>query len=92
MAVTFDEAIVGVKDPEVRFINSESSLLDNLAEAEVRLRRDKVNKKKTLTDRLAEARVRAGASSHEPHAELQQVLSKLLQQRRDQHEVTPVSP
>ena len=64
IAVTFDKAIVGVKNPEVQVINSESSLLDNLAVAEVRLRADKEGKRKTLSDRLAEARARAGAKSH----------------------------
>ena len=64
IAVSFDKAIANVRNPEVQVINSESTLLDNLAVAEVRLRADTSNKRKTLSDRLAEARARAGASSH----------------------------
>ena len=61
IALTFDKAIAGVKNPAVQVINSKSSLLDNLAEAEVRLRKDKQYVRKSLTDRLEEARARAQA-------------------------------
>ena len=64
VAMTFDDAIRGVKNASVQVINSKSTLLDNLAEAEVRLRKDKINVRKSLQDRLAEARARAGAESH----------------------------
>ena len=64
VAVTFDDAIRGVKNPSVQVINAKSTLLDNLAEAEIRLRNDKTNVRKSMQDRLAEARARAGAASH----------------------------
>ena len=57
-------AIQGVKDPTVILVNSETTLLDNLAAAEVRLRSDNEGKKKAIAVRLADARARAGASSH----------------------------
>ena len=64
IAVSFEKAIEGVRNPEVQVVNSESTLLDNLAVAEVRLRTDVSGKRKSLSDRLAEARARAGAKSH----------------------------
>jgi len=64
IAVTFEKAIENVKNPEVQVVNSEATLLDNLAVAEVRLRTDVAGKRKTLAERLAEARARAGAKSH----------------------------
>ena len=64
VAVTFEDVIRGVKDPSVQVINSQSTLLENLANAEIRLRRDKTQVRKSLQDRLAEVRARAGAASH----------------------------
>ena len=64
IALSFDEAIAGVNNPAVQVINSKATLLDNLAEAEVRLRNDKMHVRKSIADRLAAARARAGASSH----------------------------
>ena len=62
IAVSFEKAIEDVNNPEVQVVNSETTLLDNLAVAEVRLRAS--GKRKSLSDRLAEARARAGARSH----------------------------
>ena len=64
VALSFEEAIDGVKNPTVQVINAKSTLLDNLAEAEIRLRNDTTNVRKSMADRLAEARARAGSSSH----------------------------
>ena len=64
IALSFDKAIAGVSNPAVQVINSESTLLDNLAVAEVKLRNDKSHARKSVSDRLAEARKRAGAKSH----------------------------
>ena len=64
IALSFEEAIDGVKNPEVQVINSEDALLDNLAVAEVRLRTDTKGKRKSIADRLKAARMRAGAQSH----------------------------
>ena len=64
IALAFEDAIAGVNNPAVQVVNSHSTLLDNLAEAEVRLKNDKKHVKKSLADRLAAARKRAGASSH----------------------------
>ena len=64
IALSFDAAIAGVSNPEVQVVNSEDTLLDNLAVAEVRLRKDKSIAKKSLSDRLAAARARAGSKSH----------------------------
>ena len=66
VAVSWGEAIDGVKNPTVQAINSKSTLLGNLAEAEVRLRKDKTHVRKSLSDRLAEARARAGSKSATP--------------------------
>lgn len=63
IALTFEKTIVNVNNPEVQVVNSESTLLDKLAVAEVRLRSDNSSKRKTLSDRLAEARARASARS-----------------------------
>ena len=60
IALSFEKAIKDVKNAEVQVINSESTLLDNLAVVEVRLRKDMTGKHKSLADRLAEARARAG--------------------------------
>ena len=62
IALSFEKAIEGVTNPEVQVVNSEATLLDNLAAAEVRLKA--AGKRKSLTDRLAEARARAGSKSH----------------------------
>ena len=43
VAVTFEDAIRGVKNPSVQVINAKSTLLDNLAEAEIRLHNDKTH-------------------------------------------------
>ena len=64
VAVTWEDAIDGVDNPAVQVINAKSTLLDNLAEAEIRLRKDKTHVRKSLSDRLAAARARAGATSH----------------------------
>ena len=64
IAISFEKAIEGVRNPEVHVVNSESALLDNLAVAEVRLRSDVSGKRRSLSDRLADARARAGAKSH----------------------------
>ena len=61
--MSFDKAIAGVSNAEVQVVNSESSLLDNLAKAEVRLRNDKQNAKRSIADRLAAARARAGTGA-----------------------------
>ena len=62
ITVAFDDAIAGVNNPAVQVVNSHSTLLDNLAEAEVRLKQDKMHVNKSLAYRLAEARKRVGAS------------------------------
>ena len=62
IALSFEKAIQGVKDAAVQVVNSESTLLDNLAVAEVRLRAS--GKRESIADRLAAARARAGAKSH----------------------------
>ena len=64
IALSLDKAIEGVQNPAVQVVNAKSSLVDNLAEAEVRLKKDKQHARKSISDRLAEARARAGASSH----------------------------
>ena len=64
IALTFEQTIENVKNPEVQVINSEDTLVDNLVVAEVKLRKDVSGKRKTLSDRLAEARTKAGAKSH----------------------------
>ena len=64
VAMSFEDAIKGAKNAAVQVINSKSTLLDNLADAEVRLRNDTTHVRKSMADRLAEARARAGAASH----------------------------
>ena len=62
IALTFDKAISGVNNPSVHVINAESTLLDNLAAAELRLQQSV--EKKSLAARLADARPRAAGKSH----------------------------
>ena len=64
IALSFDKAIAGVSNPEVQVVNSEETLLDNLAVAEVTLHKNKSIAKKSLSDRFAAARARAGSKSH----------------------------
>ena len=61
IALSFEDAIEKVKNAEVQVVNSEATLLDNLAVAEVRLRSDVKGKRKSVADRLAAARARAGS-------------------------------
>ena len=52
IALSFEDAIEKVKNPEVQVVNSEATLLDNLAVTEVRLRSDVKGKRKSVADRL----------------------------------------